>query len=82
MKSKKVQLPVLGAIAATRGMLGFGAGLLLSKRIPRRRRKAVGWALLGLGVVSTLPLAALVLRGLAAETRIVPPTEAALSGGT
>jgi hypothetical protein len=56
---KKVTLPApgLGAIAATRGLLGLGAGLLLSQRIPRRRRQAVGWALVGLGAVSTIPLA-------------------------
>jgi len=80
MKSKKVQLPVLGAIAATRGMLGFGAGLLMSKKIARRRRKVLGWTLFGIGVASTIPLAALVLRGGSSDTRIVTPAEATTVG--
>src|SRR6185503_6842446 len=33
MKTRRVKLPVLGAIAATRGMIGLGAGLLLSSRM-------------------------------------------------
>jgi hypothetical protein len=63
-KTKRVTLPLpgLGAIAATRGMLGLGAGLLLSRRIPRRRRQALGWALLGIGAASTIPLAVMALR--------------------
>ncbi len=56
-KTKEVALPTLAAIAATRGMLGFGAGLLLSRKIPRARRSKVGWALFGIGALSTLPLA-------------------------
>ena len=62
MRTREVALPVLGAIAATRGMLGVGAGLLLSGRIPRRRRRRLGWALLGIGAASTVPLAAAVFR--------------------
>jgi hypothetical protein len=62
MKTKKLALPTLAAIAATRAMLGMGAGLLLSGRIPRKRRRTLGWALLGVGVASTIPLAATVLR--------------------
>ena len=61
MKTRRVKLPVLGAIAATRGMIGLGAGLLLSSRMGERRR-TVGWTLLGIGAVSTIPLAMAVLR--------------------
>lgn len=60
-KIKRMDLPTLGAIAATRGMLGFGAGLLLSSRIPKERRRKVGWVLFGVGAASTIPLAARVL---------------------
>ena len=55
-------MPLVGAIAATRGMLGTGLGLLLSKRIAERKRRAVGWTLLAIGVASTIPLAAMALR--------------------
>ncbi|MEZ5331335.1 MAG: hypothetical protein R2991_04630 [Thermoanaerobaculia bacterium] len=60
-KRRRVDLPTLGAIAATRGILGLGAGLLLASRVPKNRRKPVGWALFGVGALSTLPLAARVL---------------------
>jgi hypothetical protein len=61
-KVRRVATPILGAIAATRAMLGFGAGLLASRRIPRKRGRALGWTLLGVGLASTIPLATMVLR--------------------
>jgi hypothetical protein len=61
-KKRTLTMPLLGAIAATRGMLGTGLGLLLSKRVAERKRRAVGWTLLAIGVASTVPLAAAVLR--------------------
>ncbi len=61
MKTKKVALPVVAAIAATRGMIGFAAGLLLAKRVPKERRTKIGWTLLGLGAASTIPLVRKVL---------------------
>jgi 4-amino-4-deoxy-L-arabinose transferase-like glycosyltransferase len=47
----------LGLIAATRGAIGFGAGLLLADRLKRDKRKAVGWSLFLAGLASTIPLA-------------------------
>jgi len=44
-------------IAATRGALGIGLGLLLAPRFGPSPRKALGLALLSLGVLSTFPLA-------------------------
>jgi hypothetical protein len=61
MRSIDLPLPLLGAVAATRGMLGMGAGLLLADSLPERRRKAIGWALFAVGVLSTVPLAAHVI---------------------
>jgi hypothetical protein len=61
MKSIALPVPLLGAIAATRGMLGMGAGLLLSRLLSDRHRTNVGWALVAVGVLSTLPLAAYVI---------------------
>jgi hypothetical protein len=57
MRKKKIPVPVLGAIAATRGMLGAGAALLLAPRLPEKKRKIVGMALMGVGIATTIPLA-------------------------
>ena len=50
-------VPELMLIAATRGVLGIGIGLLLAPRIAGSPRKAVGVTLLAVGVLSTIPLA-------------------------
>lgn len=63
-KHLELSLPQLGLIAATRGMLGAGIALLLSERLSSDQRKAVGWTLTGVGLLTTLPLAAdLLLQG-------------------
>jgi hypothetical protein len=51
-------LPRLAVIGATRGMLGLGAGLLLAEHLPAGQRRAVGWGLLIVGILSSIPLAA------------------------
>ena len=56
-KAKSVTVPELALIAATRGMIGFGAGLLLANKIKGNRRKAVGWLLFLSGLASTVPIA-------------------------
>ena len=54
---KSVTVPELALIAATRGMIGFGAGLLLANKVNPSRRKVVGWSLFLTGLASTLPIA-------------------------
>ncbi len=54
MRKIKLSLPEIGILAGTRGMLGAGAGLLLAERI-RKHRKGVGWTLLSIGVLTTIP---------------------------
>ena len=49
-------LPQIALIAATRGMLGAGIGLLLAGRLKNDQRQAVGWTLVGVGLVTTVPL--------------------------
>ena len=44
-------------LAATRGAIGFGAGLLLAGKFKRERRKVLGWTLFLSGLASTIPLA-------------------------
>ena len=54
----RIDLPVpeLGAIAATRAMLGAGVGLLAAGRLSERTRHVAGGTLLAIGAVSTIPL--------------------------
>ena len=58
MKTSQLTLPEIGLIAATRGMLGAGLGLLVAGRLNDQRRRRVGRTLLAVGVLSTLPLVA------------------------
>ena len=72
---RKVQLPFpeLALIASTRAALGAGLGLLLADRLTDDNRKALGWSLLLLGIVSTFPLAADVLgRRLSSPVEVTP----------
>ena len=57
-EKKKLSFPVIIAIAATRGMMGLGAGLLLSRKLERDDRERIGWALFGVGAATTVPLVA------------------------
>ena len=52
-----IPAPWLGFMIATRAALAFGVGLLVADRIPRDRRRTLGLALVGFGVVSTIPVA-------------------------
>jgi len=57
MISRTVTLPELGLVAMTRAALGFGLGLLIAERIETPQRRAVGWTLVAVGAISTIPLA-------------------------
>jgi hypothetical protein len=61
MKEVSIKLPVLALIAGTRALLGGGLGLLLADRLDKEKRKTVGWTLLMVGVVTTIPIGMLVL---------------------
>ena len=56
-EERTIPLWELALIAATRGAIGFGAGLLLADKLKRDRRKAVGWSLFLAGLASTIPIA-------------------------
>jgi len=62
MKKAELTLPEIALIAGTRGMLGAGGGLLLADRLNDDQRRAIGWTLLIIGVISTIPLAVEVLK--------------------
>jgi hypothetical protein len=63
MRETRITLPELALIAGTRAALGAGLGLLLADRLAEDQRKAVGWTLLTIGALSTIPLALEVLGG-------------------
>ena len=52
----ELTLPEIGMIAATRGMLGAGIGLLVADLLSAEQRRSVGWTLVAVGVVTTVPL--------------------------
>jgi hypothetical protein len=56
MQQRGLTIPELILIAATRVALGAGLGLLIGDKLRSDVRKGAGWALLGVGVVTTIPL--------------------------
>jgi len=61
MKSIELPLPLLGAVVGTRAMLGAGIGLLAAEALSHSQRKAIGWTLVAIGALSTIPLGVHVL---------------------
>src|SRR5262249_14485671 len=63
MRETHITLPELALIAGTRAALGAGLGLLLADRFNPEQRRAVGWTLLVIGALTTIPLGFEVLGG-------------------
>ncbi len=61
MKQASLTIPEIGLIAGTRAAGAAGLALLLSDRINPEQRRAVGWTLLAVGIITTVPLIAMVL---------------------
>jgi len=57
MRQLVLTIPVVAFIAGMRGALGAGVGLLLSGRMSQSRRRAVGWTLVAIGALTTIPAA-------------------------
>ncbi|HZR46295.1 MAG TPA: hypothetical protein VFA47_06305 [Candidatus Manganitrophaceae bacterium] len=57
MHKAEVTIPKIAMIAGTRALLGAGVGLLLSDRFNLSQRRAIGWTLVAIGALTTLPLA-------------------------
>lgn len=56
-KQIKVSVAELALLAATRGAIGAGLGLLLADKLSARQRRVVGLPLLVGGILSTIPIA-------------------------
>ncbi|HVC97732.1 MAG TPA: hypothetical protein VND64_28940 [Pirellulales bacterium] len=57
MRQVQLTLPELALLVGTRAALGAGLGLLLGDWLPKNERKTVGWTLLLVGALTTVPLA-------------------------
>ena len=57
MKKAELTLPEIALIGSTRGLLGAGIALLAGDKLKKNPRKKVGWTLLLIGALSTIPLA-------------------------
>ena len=61
MKSHNVTFPELALIAGTRAMAGAGIALLFGDCLSAQKKRSVGWTLLAIGSLTTIPLLAEVL---------------------
>lgn len=57
MKEVILGLPELAMVVGTRAMAGAGIGVLLSDKMKPEQRRAVGWTLVLIGALTTIPLA-------------------------
>lgn len=60
--TKSLTIPEIAIFAATRGAIGFGAGLLLADKFRQPKRKTLGWSLFLSGLASTIPIAMHIFR--------------------
>lgn len=58
MKHASLTLPEIAAVAATRAAGGAGLALLLGDKLKPEQRRTVGWTLLAIGILTTIPLVA------------------------
>ena len=56
LTERGLTIPELMLVAGTRVALGVGLGLLISDRLNEDQRKGAGWALLAVGVLSSIPI--------------------------
>ena len=63
MKKHEVTIPQIGLMAGTRAMLGAGIALLVSEKLTSEQRQAIGWTLVAVGALTTIPLAVQLLGG-------------------
>lgn len=77
MKTFDISIPELGFVAATRGMAGAGVGLLLADCFRSAdARRAIGWGLLAIGALTTIPIAFAVFSRQGKDAVLEPQGEA------
>jgi hypothetical protein len=76
MRRLNLSLPELVFVAATRGALGAGVGLLLAGKLRRDRRRVIGLTLTAFGALTTIPAAIAIFRRTASSTPLVQPSAA------
>jgi hypothetical protein len=57
MERIPLSAPEIGLIAGTRAIAGVGLGMLLADKLNDDQRRAVGWSLLLVGALTTIPIA-------------------------
>jgi len=62
MKRTALSIPEIALIGGTRAALGAGVALILGSRLNEDQRKAVGWTLLAVGAITTVPIAVQLIR--------------------
>ncbi len=62
-------------LAATRGIAGFGAGMLISEYLGSDRRRVIGWALFLAGALSTIPIGIRLFRRRRSDESMAFPRE-------
>jgi hypothetical protein len=62
MKKISMSVPQLMFVVATRAALAAGVAFLFSQKLNNKQRQAAGAGLMGLGALTTIPAAKLVLR--------------------
>ena len=63
MNRTPLSIPEIAIIGGTRAALGAGVAFLLADRIGKEQRRAIGWTLLTVGLVTTIPIAIEIFRG-------------------
>jgi hypothetical protein len=62
MRHIDIPLHELAFVAGTRGLAGAGIGLLLADFLQPDARKSIGWTLLAIGALTTVPIAVSLIR--------------------
>ena len=56
MKTHALKVPEIGLIALTRAVFGAGVGLLVADKISPEQRRTIGWTLVAVGALTTIPI--------------------------
>ncbi|MGZ5038151.1 MAG: hypothetical protein ACXWG1_09135 [Usitatibacter sp.] len=70
---RHIDIPIheLAFVAGTRAMAGAGLGLLAADFLKPETRRTVGWTLLALGALTTVPIAVSLIRQSRSDPRLL-----------